>query len=108
MSSNPITPLTPAQVAKQMKQAGQAGFIHRNLIALDMLGNTLTGGHDDETISSRSARAAERGNWLGKLISSGLNLIQKDHGAKAIAGDLQRANTVKAIEEADPALEKTK
>jgi hypothetical protein len=67
--SSVITPLTPAQEAVQEEQTTQEGFIHRNLIAVDMLGNTLTGGANDETISSRSARAAERGNKFGKLMS---------------------------------------
>jgi hypothetical protein len=101
-----ITPLSPEQVAKQEKQAGEAGFIHRNLIALDMLGNTLTGGHDDETISSRSARDAEQGRIAGIIMSKFLDVFQRNHGAKAIAGDLERANTVKAIEESDPVIEK--
>ena len=101
-----LTPLTPEQQAKQEKQAGKAGFIHRNLIALDMLGNTLSGGKDDETISSRSARDAEQGHVVGKVISKVLTLFQRNHGPKAQAGDVERAEVVEQLEENSPGLEK--
>ena len=104
--SDPITPLTPAQQAIQEAQASKEGFVKRNLIAIDDLGNTLTGGHNDETISARTARDAEQGRWLGKVISRGLNLFQKNHGAKAIAGDLERAQTIVQVEESDPVIAK--
>ena len=57
------------------------------------------GGRPDETISARSARAAERGNKAGVLMSKFLNLFQKDHGPKAQAGDLARAEDVEELEQ---------
>lgn len=95
---NAITPLTPAQLAHQESQTDKEGFIHRNLVAVDMLGNTLTGGANDETISSRSARAAERGSKFGKLMCSVLNLFNSNHGPKAQAGDLERAQVIEQLE----------
>ena len=94
-----ITPLTPAQQALYEQQAGNAGYIHRVLIGLDMFANTLINGHPSETISSRSARAATEGKVWGKVVSKGLDLFQKDHGAKAECGDVERAKQVEYFEE---------
>lgn len=77
-------------------------FLHRNLVSLDMFGNTLTGGVNDETISSRAQRNADAGNPLGKVISKGLDVIQKDHGHRAEGGDLRRAEVVEKLEEEAP------
>lgn len=95
-----ITPLTPAQVALQEAQAAKEGYIKRDLIALDMGVNVLTGGLPDETISSRWARGAEQGHKLDELGSKFLDLFQKDHGAKAQAGDVERASNVVKTEDA--------
>jgi hypothetical protein len=94
--SEGITPLTPAEVAAQEAQAAKEGYIKRDLIALDMGVNVLTGGLPDETISSRWARGAEQGHILGELGSKFLDVFQADHGAKAQAGDTERA--VRVIE----------
>lgn len=65
----------------------------RNLaiVALDLVGNTLTGGDPDETISSRSgkAQAYEQGlgtpRWgWGCRMCSFLAVFQQDHCAKAV------------------------
>ena len=58
----------------------------------------LTDGDEDETISSRSARAAEKGKPWGVAMSKFLDIFQKDHGAKAQAGDLERAKAVEQTE----------
>ena len=92
--SNGITPLTPAQVAAQEAQATHEGYIKRDLIALDMGVNVLSGGLPDETISSRWARGAEQHHKLDELGSKFLDVFQKDHGAKAQAGDTERAELV--------------
>ena len=97
--SSPITPLTPEQTASEEAQAAKDGYFKRVLIGLDMFANTIANGHPDETISSRSARAATQGKVWGKVTSRFLNLFQKNHGAKAEAGDVQRAQTVKYLEE---------
>lgn len=102
-----ITPLTPAQVATQEAQAAKEGYGKRVLIGLDMFANTLTNGHPDETISSRSARAATEGKLWGKGMSKFLDLFQRDHGAKAEAGDVSRALIVEHLEESSGTLETT-
>jgi hypothetical protein len=71
----------------------------RVLIAFDQMVNVITGGHPDETISSRAGRAALAGRWWGKVMSAFLNLFESDHGAKAEAGDLERAEQIEYLEE---------
>lgn len=105
--SDGIIPLTPEQTALQEAQATKEGYIKRDLIALDMGVNVLTGGLPDETISSRWARGAEEGHKLDELGSKGLDLFQKDHGAKAQAGDTARAIKVDQTEAASGGLEPT-
>lgn len=99
---DPITPLTVQQQADAQASTAHEDYIRRTLVALDIFNNVLAGGHEDETISSRMARwdkepAGVRHN-VGKLISEGLGLIQKDHGSQAEAGDLERAQEVIRIE----------
>lgn len=104
MVDDGITPLTPAQVVTQEAQAAKEGFIKRDLIALDMSVNVVTGGLPDETISSRWARGAEQSHVLDELGSKALDLFQPDHGAKAQAGDTERAERVVETEEASGGL----
>jgi hypothetical protein len=98
--SNGIIPLTPAQAATQEGRAEHEEYLKRALIGLDMFVNVLTDGDPDETISSRSARAAERGQRWGIVMSKFLDIFQHDHGAKAQAGDVARAQSVIAVEDA--------
>lgn len=97
-----ITPLTPGEQALAESQVTKEGYIKRNLIAFDQFANVLLDGANDETISSRAARWAthETGakGAVGKIVSKALDLFEKDHGARAEAGDLQRAETVEQIE----------
>jgi hypothetical protein len=79
-------------------------YLHRDAVAVDDAANVFTGGNLDETISSRAQRAADRGTELGKVISGGLDVIQPNHGHLAEGGDLQRAETVAAIEEKAPGM----
>ena len=107
MADAPIVPLTPAQVAAQERQAAQEPYLKRDAVGFDQLVNVLTDGNPDETISSRMARWATEGTGLkrdiGVAVSKALNLAQPDHGAKAEAGDLERAQKVVSIERAaDP------
>ena len=90
----PITPLTAAQTAQQETQAAHEAYIHRLLVGFDQFMNVVTDGDPDETISSRAARAAEKGKPWGVAMSRFLDVFQKDHGAKAQAGDLERAEAV--------------
>jgi hypothetical protein len=80
-----------------LKKVGK--YLHDVLVAEDQAANVIAGGLPDETISSRSQRAADRGNELGKVISGGLDLIQTDHGHLAEQGDLKRAEEVEKVEE---------
>lgn len=73
-------------------------YLHNVLVGADQEANVITGGKPDETISSRSQRAADRGNPLGKGMTRFLHLFQKDHGHKAEAGDLRRAEDVEETE----------
>lgn len=95
-SSNAV--LSPQQIEQQEHQTVKERYVHRVLVALDQFGNVILGGDPDETISSRSARATERGNWLGKFMCWWLDKIQPQHGEKAECGDLERAKIVEQIE----------
>jgi hypothetical protein len=98
--SDPITPLNSEQLAKQESQAAKEGVVHRDLVAVDIATNEIVlRGQMDETISSHAARAAEDGKGWGRFVSRFLNLFQSDHGAKAQAGDLERAQNIARIEE---------
>jgi hypothetical protein len=64
------------------------------LISIDQLGNTLCGGDPDETISSRlgKIKSAHNGSipWyrpLSKIVSWGLDVIDKNHCIDAIEHD---------------------
>ena len=96
--SDPITPLTPEQVATQKAHAAAESYLHRDLVAFDQMVNVIADGHPDETISSRAARADLKGHWWGRAMSRFLDLFQKDHGAKAMIGDAERAETVEKLE----------
>lgn len=110
-SNTGITPLTPTQVATDQQQVVHESHVMKDLIALDMLGNTLLmGGEPDETMSSHFARMAteETGykQKIGEIGSKLLDLFQKDHGAQAEAGDVERAAIVTSLEKQAGALPK--
>lgn len=94
-----ITPLTPAQEEKSKASAAREGYFQRILVGADVEANIITGGHPDETISSRAARDAAKGHLFGKLLSKVLDIFQRNHGAKAVAGDLERAEIAERLEE---------
>jgi hypothetical protein len=77
-------------------------YFHNVAVAEDQAANVVLGGAPDETISSRSQRAADRGNELGKIVSDGLDLLQANHGHLAEQGDLERAETVEQLERNAP------
>ena len=86
-------------VAKQEDLTAQEGYFHRVLVAFDQFVNALFRGRPDETISARAYRAALEGKLWGRILNAGLDLIQKDHGAKAAAGDLERATSISTTED---------
>lgn len=95
---DPIQPLTPSEAATEQSQAAHEGYIHRNLVAIDQAANVALGGRPDETISSRAARADRSGKWWGRTLSRFLDLFQTDHGADAVAGDAERAESIDSTE----------
>ena len=92
------SPLTPEQIAAAELRAAHESYFHKVLVGFDQFMNTATAGRPDETISSRAQRAADTGNEFGKILTYGLDLIQKQHGRLAEAGDQQRAQAVDGIE----------
>ena len=95
-----ITPLTPEQFAIAKSKAQSEPYWVRVLIGFDIFANVILGGNADETISSRSARAATEGKLWGRVLSRFLNLFQRDHGALAEAGDVKRAEDALYLEDA--------
>ena len=99
--------LTPEQIKFYENRAAHHIYPVRVLVALDIFVNVLTGGREDETISSRVYRISQTHPkfswnptvWLAKILNAGLNLIQSQHGAKAGSGDLERASAVTAVED---------
>ena len=91
-----VTPLTGAQTGMQEARVKQEGYFIRVLIAADMAANVALGGQEDETISSDAALMARKHEFVGVVVSRLLDLFQKNHGAKAAAGDLERAQTEEA------------
>lgn len=72
----------------------------RLAIAFDIFCNVLfLNGREDETISAHSWRAAQEGKAWGKAVCWWLNLFQEDHGQRAVAGDLERAEEIVGTEE---------
>ena len=92
--------MTPDQIniSLQELQASQEGYFHRLLVAFDMFVNAIFRGRPDETISGRAYRAALEGKLWGRVMNAGLNVLQSNHGAKAAAGDLYRAQSILATE----------
>lgn len=95
------------QIRKVERNTKKEDYIHRVLVALDIFANVITGGYEDETISSRVRRVSDAHKgltwnplvWIAKALNAGLNLIQRDHGQHAEAGDLERAEQVEHIED---------
>jgi hypothetical protein len=87
-------------VAQQEAQAAKEGYVHRCLVAIDICANViLFRGRQGETISAHAYRAALLNKLWGRILNGALCIIQKDHGAKACAGDLERATSIAATEE---------
>lgn len=87
------------------KQAGMRWFnpvryVINLAIALDQLGNTMTGGAPDETISSRAGRAAVMGRWWGRVLCWGLGVLDSGHCEKAIQAEIEGRHQAAAIKQA--------
>ncbi|MDE3023220.1 MAG: hypothetical protein KGI54_15455 [Pseudomonadota bacterium] len=72
----------------------QDGYVLNLLVSIDCLGNALTGGDPNETISSRAGKAMQEGDKWGCILCYILQhslIFAKDHCIKAIqrhAGNL--------------------
>lgn len=55
----------------------------RTMMAYDQALNALTGGHEDETVSSRAARARDRGRRWGCVLCGVLDWLDPDHCNKS-------------------------
>lgn len=99
--SDPVAPLTPAQVAVQEMQAAHEAYLERVLVALDKFVATAAGATPDTTISADAGIAAfqDKGfkRLYGRVMSGFLNLFQRDHGAKAAAGDVAQAEAAISV-----------
>lgn len=56
----------------------------RVAIGFDQTGNAVLGGNPDETLSSRAARAMNRGERWGCILCKLLDHVQKDHCQKSL------------------------
>lgn len=101
--SSPITPLTPAQVDAAQARADREVYPERVAVEADMTLAALFGAKQDTTISADAAIAAveDKGfkGWYGRTMSRLLDFFQKDHGAKAVAGDIAHAEAAAESEE---------
>lgn len=97
LSGSPDTEVfDPAKAQEQIRHESRA---HRWLVAFDIFCNvTFFNGQQDETISAHAWRAAQQGKLWGKLMTKWLGWFQLNHGAKAAAGDLERAQEREAVE----------
>lgn len=95
MENQPVTPLTPSQADKTEKHAVNENYFERLGVAVDKTIATAAGATPDTTISADAGIASYRDKgfkgFYGRWMSRFLNLFQKDHGAKAVAGDLAQA-----------------
>jgi hypothetical protein len=62
------------------------------LLGLDQWANTWFGGAPDETISSRSGRAAADGKWWGRAMCWWLDKLDPGHCADAVESERQRTH----------------
>ena len=103
----PVVPLTPSQVAAVNAAVEKYPYWRRCLIAFDQMCNVIFfGGVPGETISANAGRNAVRDCWWAVWLCDALDYLEKDHGALAIEGDLERAETIVAIEDSSGELPK--
>jgi hypothetical protein len=66
---------------------GVKRYIWNLLVSIDQLGNTILAGNPDETISSRMAKRARKGDRLGITACKILNFFDEGHCEKTIELD---------------------
>jgi hypothetical protein len=62
-------------------------WFKRVLLGIDQLGNAITGGDEDETISSRAGKARAKGKWWGRTLCWFLDKLDPGHCDDAIEHD---------------------
>lgn len=102
-------PLTQQQVSEAGARVDKESYPHEVLVAFDQLCNVaswkLLGskGLPDETISAHVRRLSDDPHYkhafLAHILNHALDFIQKNHGALAEAGDLERAKNVQKTED---------
>jgi len=92
---DPVKPLDPAETAEAAQKATHHSYIVRVIHQLDELGAALAGQPIDTTISSDEGIAALKDHGFvgdqAKIVAEVLNWIQRNHCAKATAGDWAQA-----------------
>lgn len=70
-------------------------YLWQNLIAIDQLANTLTGGWADETISSRAFRMRHESKWwaTARVLIDLLFLFDPNHCEAAYQSEKQRIHS---------------
>ena len=91
--------LSESEVEDYEIRAIHEGWFHRDAVAFDQFLNVLAlHGAPDETMSAHFQRLADSGNKFGKFMIWWLDKVQPEHGQRAQAGDLERAETVEDTE----------
>lgn len=54
-------------------------YFRRLLVSFDQLANTVSGGDPDETISSRAAKARDKGRWWGCILCRVIDWFDPSH-----------------------------
>lgn len=76
---------------KYAAQAATHTWPYRILTAFDILVNVIFRGQADETLSGRAYRASLEKKIWGIVLNYWLDLLQPQHGPKAMVGDIYRA-----------------
>ena len=101
-----VTPLTPAEAAAAIQSAEHESKFHEDAVAVDVAINEIVlDGQPDETISAHSARVEEDTTHgfkhdVAHVLNEGLDLLEPDHGAKAVEADRVRGLDVVKTEDA--------
>lgn len=62
----------------------ERGYFFNVSVSFDELLNAISGGHPDETISSRASKARNNGKGWGCILCKVLNFFEEDHCDKVI------------------------
>jgi hypothetical protein len=77
--------LSDMRIRSSLVQIGK--YLFRILVSIDQLGNTILGGDEDETLSSRFGKAKRQGKWWGQFNCWWLDKLDPGHCEDAIESD---------------------